>query len=116
MSLPFADAPALTTISRLNIRFTQVQRLLGGPRGSKRPRTAREIPESDAVYIMPLSIGKRPWLPLAWLCRLLGCYYLDMEARLDTLQSPRQCDYFAVEIHIQFICFDLDKATDLKWG
>ena len=37
-----------------------------------------------------------------------------MEARPYTLQSPRQCDYSAVEIHIQFIWFDLDKATELK--
>jgi hypothetical protein len=40
-----------------------------------RSRAERELPESDAVYIAaiyltPLSIGKRHWLPVAWLFRL----------------------------------------------
>jgi hypothetical protein len=39
-----------------------------------------------------------------------------MQAQPYTLQSPRQCDHSAVEIPIQFIWFDLDKATELEWS
>ena len=45
-----------------------------------------------------------------------GCLYLDIEPRPYTLQFPRQYDPYAVEIPIQFIWFDLDKATALERG
>jgi hypothetical protein len=45
-----------------------------------------------------------------------GVLVLGHKARTYTLQSLCQSDHSAVEIPIQLIWFDLDKATELEWS
>jgi hypothetical protein len=49
-----------------------------------------------------------------WLFPLPDFHYLGKETRPSALQSLRQCDHSAVEMPIQFIWFDLGKATELE--
>jgi hypothetical protein len=125
MSLPFEDAPALhlkrqflfgcqfSFAHEFNAQIQAIQNLM------QPSSTIGEIPEGDAVYnaaidITPPSISKHLGCRLRGCVGCLGCWYLNMKARPYTLQSPRQCGLFAAEIPIQFIGFDLDKATGLE--
>jgi hypothetical protein len=75
----------------------------------------RIVPDKSECASAPSQRSdKRRGQSVAWLFPLPDFHHLNKDTRPSALQSLRQSDHSAVEILIQFIWFDLGKATGLE--